>query len=73
MSIEPGAPDRLTMWATRLLVPIDAVMVVAGTASTAAGPHAGGSGTGDLVELLYGKSSHTRSDAWGHHNTLGIV
>ena len=42
--IEPGAPDRLTMWATRLLLPLGALMVVAGTAATAAGPHAGGVG-----------------------------
>ena len=71
--IEPGAPDRLTMWATRLLVPLGALMVVAGTAATAAGPHAGGSGTGDLVERLYVKGNDTLSWAVGKHTTIGIV
>jgi cytochrome c oxidase assembly protein subunit 15 len=71
--IEPGAPDRLTMWATRLLVPIGAVMVVAGTAATAAGPHAGGSGTGDLVERLYVKGSDTLSWAVAQHTKVGII
>jgi cytochrome c oxidase assembly protein subunit 15 len=71
--IEPGAPDRLTMWATRILVPIGAVMVVAGTAATAAGPHAGGSGTGDLVERLYVKGSDTLSWAVAQHTKVGII
>lgn len=70
---EPGAPDRLTMWATRLLLPIGALMVVAGTAATAAGPHAGGSGTGDLVDRLYVKGNDTLSWAVGNHTTVGIV
>jgi cytochrome c oxidase assembly protein subunit 15 len=48
-------------------------MVVAGTAATAAGPHAGGSGTGDLVERLYVKGSDTLSWAVGKHTTIGIV
>ena len=71
--IEPGAPDRLTMWATRLLLPLGALMVVAATAATAAGPHAGGAGTGDLVERLYVKGSDTLSWAVGNHTTIGIV
>lgn len=71
--IEPGAPDRLTMWATRLLLPLGALMVVAGTAATAAGPHAGGSGTGDLVDRLYVKGNDTLSWAVGNHTTIGIV
>ena len=71
--IEPGAPDRLTMWATRLLLPIGALMVVAGTAATAAGPHAGGAGTHDLVDRLYVKGSDTLSWAVGNHTTIGII
>ena len=71
--IEPGAADRLTMWATRLLVPLGALMVIAGTAATAAGPHAGGSGTNDLVDRLYVKGSDTLSWAVGNHTTIGII
>jgi len=71
--IEPGAADRLTMWATRLLLPLGALMVVAGTAATAAGPHAGGAGTNDLVDRLYVKGSDTLSWAVGNHTRIGIV
>ncbi len=71
--IEPGAHDRLTMWSTRLLLPLGALMVVAGTAATAAGPHAGGAGTNDLVERLYVKGNDTLSWAVGNHTTIGII
>jgi len=71
--IEAGAPDRLTMWATRSLAPLGALMVIAGTAATAAGPHAGGSGTGDLVDRLYVKGNDTLSWAVGNHTTIGII
>ncbi len=46
--IEPGARDRLTMWTSRLLLPLGALTVFAGTAASAAGPHGGGKGTHDL-------------------------
>ncbi|MGI8512155.1 MAG: COX15/CtaA family protein [Solirubrobacteraceae bacterium] len=43
---EPGeherSTDRLSVWATRALLPLGAVTIFAGTAATAAGPHAGG-------------------------------
>jgi cytochrome c oxidase assembly protein subunit 15 len=38
--------------ATRVLVVYGALVIVAGTFATAAGPHAGGAGTGDVVERL---------------------
>ena len=45
-SYEPGerprATDRVSVWAVRALVPLGAVTIFAGTAATAAGPHAGG-------------------------------
>jgi cytochrome c oxidase assembly protein subunit 15 len=47
----PGG-DRLLAFATRALVIYGAVVIVAGTFATAAGPHAGGAGTGDVVERL---------------------
>jgi cytochrome c oxidase assembly protein subunit 15 len=71
--IEPGAPDRLTMWMTRGLVPLGALMMVAGTAATAAGPHAGGRGTGDLVQRLYVKGSDTLDWAVSQHTRVGAV
>jgi heme a synthase len=44
--------DRYLTLATRLLVAFGGVVIVAGTFATAAGPHAGGAGTGDVVERL---------------------
>jgi heme a synthase len=44
--------DRWVTLATRLLVVYGALVIVAGTFATAAGPHAGGAGTGDVVERL---------------------
>jgi cytochrome c oxidase assembly protein subunit 15 len=53
---EPDAPpvagDLVTVIATRTLVAFGAVVIVLGTFATAAGPHAGGAGTGDVVERL---------------------
>src|SRR5207244_1635495 len=43
---EPGdrarSPDRASVWAVRSLLPLGALAIFAGTAATAAGPHAGG-------------------------------
>jgi len=47
-----GVADRWVTWLTRALVVYGAVVIVAGTFATAAGPHAGGAGTGDVVERL---------------------
>ena len=48
---EPGerplSTDRLAVWAVRALLPLGALTIFVGTAATAAGPHAGGAGTGD--------------------------
>lgn len=71
--IEPGAPDRLTMWAVRAVTVLGAFMVFVGTAATAAGPHAGGSGTGDLVERLYIKGADTLDWAVQQHTIVGVV
>jgi cytochrome c oxidase assembly protein subunit 15 len=44
--------DRPIAWATRALVVYGGLVIVAGTFATAAGPHAGGAGTGDVVRRL---------------------
>jgi heme a synthase len=50
---EAGAgADRPVAWATRALVAFGGLVIVAGTFATAAGPHAGGAGTGDVVRRL---------------------
>jgi heme a synthase len=63
----PGAAtagDRWVVLATRVLVVYGAVVIVAGTFATAAGPHAGGAGTGDVVERL---------DAWGAGTLRSLI
>ncbi len=74
----PGPPaDRATLWTARLLVPVGALTVFAGTAATAAGPHAGGSGTGDVIQRLDLKGAGTLDWAIHQHGyvaaTLGAV
>ncbi|MGZ4271759.1 MAG: COX15/CtaA family protein [Solirubrobacteraceae bacterium] len=46
---EPAAADLATTWAVWALFVVGALAIVAGTAATAAGPHAGASGTGEIV------------------------
>jgi heme a synthase len=53
----PG--DRRLRLGTRLMCGLGAVVVLLGTAATAAGPHAGGDGTGDEVERFYFKGPDT--------------
>jgi cytochrome c oxidase assembly protein subunit 15 len=55
----PRAHDRLTTWTVRALLPIGAIAIFAGTGATAAGPHAGGAGTGDVVHRLTFKGNET--------------
>jgi cytochrome c oxidase assembly protein subunit 15 len=56
LGTEPGvarpATDRLTVLGTRALVVYGGLIILLGTLATAAGPHAGGAGTGDVVERL---------------------
>jgi cytochrome c oxidase assembly protein subunit 15 len=58
----PGA-DRLTILVVRAVFVLGVVGIALGTAATAAGPHAGGSGTGDQVARL----------TWDGANTLSLM
>jgi heme a synthase len=48
----PPEHDRLTVLGTRALTAYGGMIIVLGTFATAAGPHAGGAGTGDVVRRL---------------------
>ena len=48
----PPLEDRRVTLATRGLVVFGGLVIAAGTFATAAGPHAGGAGTGDVVDRL---------------------
>lgn len=72
-----GPADRLLTRGAWSLVPLGAITIFAGTAATAAGPHAGGSGTGDVIKRLDFKGSETLSFVIAQHarlaTLLGIV
>jgi cytochrome c oxidase assembly protein subunit 15 len=74
---EPGRAgppaDRLSAWSVRALVPLGAVTIFAGTAATAAGPHAGGAGTGDEINRLDFKGARTLDWAIHQHATVAFV
>jgi heme a synthase len=65
---EPEAPrpenDRLTVIGARVLAAYGAGIIVLGTLATAAGPHAGGAGTGDVVARL---------DVFGAHTLVTLI
>ena len=51
--------ERLLVRLSWLLFGVGAVTIFAGTAATAAGPHAGGAGTGDVIKRLDFKGAET--------------
>ena len=73
-SYEPGerprSTDRLSVWAVRALVPLGAVTIFAGTAATAAGPHAGGQ-HGERINRLDFKGGGTLD--WAIHQHARIA
>ena len=74
---EPGervrSTDRLGVWAVRCLLPLGALTIAVGTAVTAAGPHAGGSGTGDVISRLDFRGADTVSWLANRHGALAIL
>ena len=67
----PHPNDPLSVWAVRALLPLGAVTIFAGTAATAAGPHAGGQGTGDEINRLEFKGGGTLD--WAIHQHARIA
>ena len=65
--------DRLSVWAVRCLLPIGALTIFAGTAATAAGPHAGGAGTGDVIKRLTFEGSDTLSWVVTRHAAIAVT
>jgi cytochrome c oxidase assembly protein subunit 15 len=76
-SWEPGderaSRDRVSVWAVRALVVLGFVTLGAGTVATAAGPHAGGEGTGDIVPRLDWKGAETLDWAIHQHGILATL
>jgi cytochrome c oxidase assembly protein subunit 15 len=68
----PRSNDRLGVWSVRALVPIGALTIFAGTATTAAGPHSGGF-SGQVVHRLHFKGANTLSWTIHQHATIAAL
>ncbi len=68
----PGSSDRLAVWAVRALAPLGALTIFAGTAATAAGPHAGGS-PGQRIHRLHFRGADTLMWVIHRHATIAAV
>jgi cytochrome c oxidase assembly protein subunit 15 len=69
----PRSTDRLGVWAVRGLLPLGALTIFVGTAATAAGPHAGGAGTGDEIDRLEWRGAATLDWAIHQHGRIATV
>jgi heme a synthase len=69
----PRSADRLAVWAVRGLLPLGALTIFLGTAATAAGPHAGGAGTGDVIDRLEWRGGDTLDWAIHQHGRVATV
>jgi cytochrome c oxidase assembly protein subunit 15 len=68
-----GPADRLLTRGAWTLVPLGAITIFAGTAATAAGPHAGGAGTGDVIKRLDFKGAETLRFVVEQHARLATL
>src|SRR5215218_11115832 len=69
----PRSLDRVSVWAVRALLPLGALAIFFGTAATAAGPHAGGAGTGDQIDRLEWKGVATLDWTIHQHGRIATV
>jgi cytochrome c oxidase assembly protein subunit 15 len=69
----PAPTDRLAGRATLALIPLAFITIVAGTAATGAGPHAGGEGTHDKVVRIDFKGSDTLNFLIHIHGALATL
>ena len=68
----PRSGDRVSVWSIRALAPLGALTIFAGTAATAAGPHAGGS-PGQRIHRLHFKGPATLQWVIHRHATIAAV
>jgi cytochrome c oxidase assembly protein subunit 15 len=66
----PRSSDRMSVWSVRALTPLAGLTIFAGTAATAAGPHAGGA-PGQRIKRLDFKGSDTMT--WVIHQHAAIA
>lgn len=70
---QPVTSERLVGWGMRVLLGLGAVTIFAGTAATAAGPHAGAARTGEVVKRLDFKGSETLNFVISQHSRLAAA
>jgi cytochrome c oxidase assembly protein subunit 15 len=70
---EPPTADKPTARAVWAMFALGAVTIFAGTAATAAGPHAGGSGTGDVVHRFDFRGGGTLTWLVDRHGVLAAA
>ncbi len=70
--VRPRSRDRLSVWSVRALAPLGALTIFAGTAATAAGPHAGGS-PGQRIHRLHFKGPATLQWVIHRHATIAAL
>jgi cytochrome c oxidase assembly protein subunit 15 len=68
----PRSTDRTGVWSIRALAPLGALTIFAGTAATAAGPHAGGS-PGQRIHRLHFKGADTLYWVVHRHATIAAL
>jgi heme a synthase len=68
----PRSVDRVGVWSVRALAPLGALTIFAGTAATAAGPHAGGS-PGQRIHRLHFEGGDTLQWVIHRHATIAAV
>ncbi len=68
----PRSEDRAGVWSVRALLPLGALTIFAGTATTAAGPHSGGF-TGQVVHRLHFKGADTLNWTVHQHATIAAL
>jgi heme a synthase len=66
----PRTTDKLSVWSVRFLLLPGFLTLSLGTIATAAGPHAGGEGTGDVVPRLDWRGAETLDWAIHQHGAL---
>ena len=68
----PRSTDRTSVWSVRALAPLAGLTIFAGTATTAAGPHAGGS-PGQRIHRLHFKGEDTLTWLVHRHATIAAL
>jgi heme a synthase len=68
----PRSTDRLSVWSVRALTPLAGLTIFAGTAATAAGPHAGGS-PGQRIHRLDFRGAGTLMWVVHRHATIAAL